>query len=321
MDPLAAESGELATELHRALSEIDPVRWRAGAAEKVRSKLHAIQGRLSGLTAQRWPDAGARLRVKLAEVGGALAAELPEASASGRARWMAFRRGLVPAYESLQATLTDYEIHVPSLRPTNVRRSLFHVCSGATALAVLFFSPEPWWPLAISGALATWAWTCEVTRRIWPRVNTILMRFFDPIAHPHEHRRVNSATWYLTALVLLSLTYSPLPCAIGLAALAVGDPLAGLIGRRFGRIRLVHGRTLEGSLAFTLAATLVALPVALLFAPTLPWTTALILAAAGGLSGALAELSSLRVDDNISIPLVASAATALAALALGVPFG
>lgn len=320
-DSLAAESGRLALELHGALSEIDPIRWRAGAADAARSKLAEIEARLAGLAGRRWPEAGARLRARLAEVGGALASGLPEATASGRARWMAFRSGLVPAYESLQATLSEYEIHVPSLRPTNHRRALFHVASGALAITILWVVPEPWWTIAIALPLCLAAWTTELLRHRRPAVNAVVMRLFDPIAHPHEHRRVNSATWYLTALTLLSLTLSPLPCAVGLAALAVGDPVAGLIGRRYGRIRLVHGRSLEGTLAFAVSATLLSVPVALAFAPGLPWGLALVIGGAGALGGALAELLSLRVDDNLSIGLSASLAAGVTAVLLGVPLG
>lgn len=318
-ESLAAESGRLAIELHRALSEIDPVRWRAGAADAVRAKLDDVQARLAGLVGRRWPERAAALRARLSEVRGALASGIPEASASGR--WMAFRRALVPSYESLQATLSEYEIHVPSLRPTNHRRALFHVSSGALAIAILWLVPAPAWTIAIALPLALGAWTLEAMRRTRPRMNAALMRFFAPIAHPHEYRRVNSATWYLTALALLSFTSSPLPCAIGLAALAVGDPVAGWVGRRYGRVRLVHGRSLEGTLAFVGAATLAAVPVALAFAPSLPWASALVLAGSGAVAGAVAELVSLRVDDNLSIPLTGSAAAAVAALALGIPFG
>lgn len=320
-DSLAVESGRLAIELHRVLSEIDPVRWRAGAADAVRTKLDDIQAKLAGLTGRRWPERGAALCARLADVRGALAAGLPEATASGRARWMTFRRSLVPAYESLQATLSEYAIHVPSLRPTNHRRALFHCASGALAITILWLVPDPAWTIAIAGPLALGAWTLEALRRSRPRMNGALMRFFAPLAHPHEHRRVNSGTWYLSALALLSLTRAPLPCAVGLTALAVGDPIAGWIGRRYGRVRLVHGRSLEGTLAFALAATLASIPVALAFAPALPWTSALIIGASGASAGALAELLSLRVDDNLSIGLAASAAAALVALALGAPLG
>jgi dolichol kinase len=150
-------------------------------------------------------------------------------------------------------------------------------------------------------------------------MNEKVMKVFAPIAHPYEHHRINSATWYVTAIMLLALTMSPLICAIGLAVLGVGDPAAGYVGRRFGRIKIMHGRTVEGGLGFLGAAIPAALVAAYLFAPTLPFGTLLALAATAALAGAVAEIVSLRVDDNLSVGLVATGAAALMALALGVP--
>ncbi|MEC7519748.1 MAG: hypothetical protein VYE22_07780 [Myxococcota bacterium] len=317
---LADESGRLVLELHRALSEIDPARWHAGAADAARLKLRAIEAKVAHLTSQSWPEKSAALRVKLAEVGAALAERLPRediTAANARARWMAFRKSMTPSYEALQATLHQLEIHVPSLRPTNHRRSLFHVLNAAVCMGILYAVPDPAWAIAISGPLVLWAWTMEIGRRWSERWNAVLMRAFAPIAHPHEWRRVNSATWYLTAIFSLSLTQAPLPCAVGLAVLGVGDPIAAFVGRRWGRIPLVHGRTLEGTLAFFAAASLFGVGAAFLFAPGIALGAALAIACAAGAAGALAELLSLRVDDNLSIPLVASGAAALVTWGLG----
>lgn len=318
---LTDESGRLVIELHRALSEIDPARWHAGAADAARLKLRAIEQKVAHLTSLTWPEKTAALRAKLAEAGAALAERLPHedvTAANARAHWMAFRRSMTPSYEALQTTLRQLEIHVPSLRPTNHRRSFFHVLSALTCIGILYAVPEPAWAIGIAAPFVLWAWTMEVGRRWSERWNEILMKWFAPIAHPHEYRRVNSATWYLTAIFALSLTQAPLPCAVGLAVLGVGDPVAGFIGRRWGRLRLIHGRTLEGTLAFFASATVAGVAAAYAFLPSIGLGAALAIAAAGAVVGALAELLSLRVDDNLSIPLTASGAAALAAWAVGV---
>ena len=86
---------------------------------------------------------------------------------------------------------------------------------------------------------------------------------------------------------------------------------AAIIGRRYGRIKLVNGRTLEGTLTFVAVGTLVATPwLALVWG--MDSGLALKLAFFGALAGGIAELFSRRVDDNLSIPV----ATAVAALAL-----
>lgn len=315
MRALADESGQLVVELHRVLSDIDPARWHAGAADAVRGRLAALRARAAELMEAHWPEREVRLPASLSELHQRLS-EMPDAEAtmaSAQVRWMAFKASVVPSYEALESALRAYEIHVPSLRPTNYRRNLTHVLSAVGCIAILWAVPTPAWAIALAVPACMMAWTAELSRRRSPRINAMLMRALGPIAHPHEHRRVNSATWYTTALAVLSLFEAPLPAAIGLAVLGFGDPAAALIGRRFGRIAIRHGRTLEGTLAFVIAGFVAALLALLVFAPGLALGAMLGLAAAGAVAGALAELLSLRIDDNLSIPLVAAAAVALAA--------
>ena len=184
---LADESGRLVIELHAALQEMDPARWNAGAAESLRARIEAIADRLYELTEAPWAqhEESTDLRARLQSVREALAT-MPSADgsfASARSAWMAFRRELVPRYEAARRALSTYAVHVPSLRPTNYRRSFFHVLMGTVTLAILYAIPDPTWGIAITGAFLVWAWTMETVRRTSPRLNALLMKAFAPVAH------------------------------------------------------------------------------------------------------------------------------------------
>lgn len=197
-------------------------------------------------------------------------------------------------------------------RPTNLARTVFHVGSGVLALVMLRVLPSRTWLIVAASAFAAFAWTSETWRRRSPAVNARLMRFFGPVAHAHEWHRVNSATWYATALVLMSLVV-PLDAAeVGVVVLAVADPMAGFVGRRFGRRRLASGRSLEGALAFAATGALAALAWTSV-AGTFP-SSRVVIALVAGVVGALVELVVSRVDDNLAIPLATSLAVAVAAL-------
>jgi dolichol kinase len=89
-------------------------------------------------------------------------------------------------------------------------------------------------------------------------------------------------------------------------SLAVGDTAASLVGRRWGRTRLRNGRSLEGTAAFALVAgTSSALTLRLGY--PMAWSQALLMGAVAGVAGALTELSSERLDDNFSIPVMVAA--------------
>src|SRR5690606_14694671 len=100
--------------------------------------------------------------------------------------------------------------HVPSLRPGNLSRNLFHV--GAAAAIVLLVEYALRTKALMVGAAtagAALAWTLEVARRRSARLNRWLMRAFGPVAHPHEHHQINSATWFATSLVALAVLFEP----------------------------------------------------------------------------------------------------------------
>ena len=163
-----------------------------------------------------------------------------------------------------------------------------------------------------ASCFAAFCWTCEIWRRRSAVVNERLMRFFKPIAHANEYREVNSATWYATALVLMALVVPNAAGEVGVVVLAVADPMAGFVGRRWGRRRLASGRSFEGAAAFAVSGALAAFV----------WMSVLgtyeghrlLLAAIAGVIGAGVELGVSRVDDNLAIPLGTSLAVAATAM-------
>ena len=312
----AQDSGNLALELHRLFGELDRsrFRWR----EHVRAlpaRLTRVQSSLRELVRRDDADAEAaqRVRARLLQLETELARHAPQSDL--RSEWIAFRARVMPTYEELAATLRAASIHVPSLRPKNYARNAFHVLNAAVALVVLHLVPS--WDVVIAiawaGALAGWA--MEISRRISPAANAFLMKLFGPVAHPHEAHRVNSATFYATSIALLATTRELIPCAVALVTLGLGDPIAAIVGRRWGRVRWVNGRSVEGTLAFVAAATIggVMLLVGVHDAALGP---ALAIAGAAGLLGALAELYSRKIDDNLAIPGTAWAGAFLAVLAV-----
>ena len=177
------------------------------------------------------------------------------------------------------------------------------MCSRACAIVPVVF--------------ATTFWGMEIWRRLSDRANDVMMWIFKKVAHPHEAHHVNSSTWYGTALAILGLTSPLVLCSVAVIVLGFADPAAAFMGRRFGRTKLVNGRTLEGSLTFAVVGTLAAFAAMMLWHAELGWGAALIIAGAAAVSAALAELFSRRVDDNMSVPLAAAAGGWIALQLLG----
>jgi len=298
-------------DLHAALRNLDPARWRAEKAAQVRAQLERITAGLNALAEKAAPEADETFVTRLKRFAALLQAQLPNLpDPSAVERWIELRRQLQPAYEDFVQALREQAVHVPSLRPTNYVRNLFHVINAVIVIAVIELVPFEYilWPA--SGALATVLFM-EVSRRVSPEWNERIMKLFGPVAHPYEVHRVNSGTWFVVALFLLALTGRPALGAVGVAVLGFADPAAALVGRRYGKHSLVNGRTLEGSAAFFVVALIVVLAVLVVLHPGLVTGWRLFVVAGGAaLTGTLVELFSFRIDDNLSIPLGTAAATA-----------
>jgi len=300
---LTMDSQRAAVELYQILRELDPSRWRADLAQTMRPRIEMLRSHMRELAHRADTPALSSIRERLRELSHVLEHTLPTADrVHVQQRWEDFRLKVSPAYERLAASLNDLDIHIPSLRPTNYARNIFHIGNALLCLCLIHLVLDVRTAIIATICAATLAWTMEISRRFVPRINAMLMWFFSPFAHPHEAWRVNSATWYSTALVILALIQDLTIASTAIIVLGFADPAAAVIGRRFGQVKLIHGRSLEGTGTFVLVGTLVAflwLHLAHDFAPALAVTWAL----GGTLPGALAELFSRRIDDNLSIPV------------------
>lgn len=312
----AVDSQQLALDLYHCLKELDPSRIRQDVLAGLRQRLQNLRTRIDGLLA-RWPDEGASpLRAKVGQLAAVLA-ETPTA-VDVAAGWAEFRAKLQSHYEDLAKSLARLDVHVPSLRPTNYRRNAFHVFCALSVLALIELVLVGEQMVWVASAFVVFGWSMEISRRVSTTANRFLMWIFGPVAHPHEAYRINSSTWYVTALFIVALMSSQVAAAVAVVVLGFGDPAAAIIGRRFGKTKLINGRSLEGTLTFVAVAALVTFAVVRVFHGDLGWAAAAGISGAASVGGALAELLSRKIDDNLSIPVVSAAAVVGFASLIGV---
>lgn len=117
----------------------------------------------------------------------------------------------------------------------------------------------------------------------------------------------------LAAALLVNLIF---PCPIAAAALAVmltGDAAAALIGRKFGKHKLVNNKSLEGTVSFVIAGYIFLALTALCNQMPLNFYIAGIFAV---IAGAAVELftEQIKLDDNFTIPLTTGAVLSITLL-------
>jgi dolichol kinase len=317
-EALALEIKPLVLELHRLLRDIDPSRWRADIEQAARRRIAELEAAVSRLldggteeqAQKEEPSARRRqLRDRVAELCIVLRAEVPQADLPPRELrhgWRHYRKRLTHTYESLRDALHAWRVEVPAIRPTNYTRTGFHLLMSGICLVLLEVILGPLGRWLVPGAIAGTFWSLELLRMRSPRAASALIAFFRPIAHPHERHKVNSSTWFATAMTILAFFFDPMLAAVAVAVLGLADPAAAFVGRRWGRTQLIGSRSLEGSLAFVVAGALASLGVLWIWHGHVAFGVRVAVAIGAALAGATAELLSRRIDDNFSVPLAAA---------------
>ncbi|WP_297480833.1 diacylglycerol/polyprenol kinase family protein [Thermococcus sp.] len=128
----------------------------------------------------------------------------------------------------------------------------------------------------------------------------LLENHINDITREHERNRV-AAHIYFAAASFIIVYFFPENVAIGAIALAtLGDALAAIIGKTFGRHRFSNGKSVEGSLAYFLTGIVILTPL-----------VGILPALIGSLAGTIAEFYNLPPDDNFSNQLAVALAVYL----------
>jgi dolichol kinase len=150
-----------------------------------------------------------------------------------------------------------------------------------------------------------------------PRVNRWMFEHFKGFTKDKEREKISSTTLFLISAAITIILF---PRGVAIAALlflTVGDPIAEIIGIRYGRIRLVRGKTLEGTVAGAIACFIIGAPLLLVRDLGIDLT----LLSIGAAAAALTELLPAPVDDNFTIPIGSGLAMIVAQAFLAPPVG
>lgn len=134
---------------------------------------------------------------------------------------------------------------------------------------------------------------------------------FGELLRRHERQGgITGSTIVVASAALTIFIYRQETAIAALLFLSLGDSMAALVGRRYGRIRLVCGRTLEGSLAAFVACLFVS-TVLLALKPLFSWSLTPFSLLAGSVVATVAELVDMPLDDNFRIPILSGLAMEL----------
>ena len=155
--------------------------------------------------------------------------------------------------------------------------------------------------LIVLGCLAGIAVIVEFLKWVSLRFRSLFFRVFKSILRTHEQKgAITGATYYIVSILLCVFFFEKSIAIVCIFFIILGDTAAALVGRRWGRTKLIGNKSLEGSAACFIVCTAI----------TLLWLKQLnpIVGITGAFVATIVELLPLRIDDNLTVPLISGAA-------------
>ena len=133
-------------------------------------------------------------------------------------------------------------------------------------------------------------------------IKSLFRLFFNEMLKDHELKgKFTGATWVMISSTIVISIFSKNIAVISIAFLSIGDTVAGLYGKNFGRIK-IGNKTLEGFFAGLFSCLMISY-----FYTPIP----LYISATGAFFAMLIEILPLPFDDNFKIPIASAAVMSL----------
>jgi len=176
-------------------------------------------------------------------------------------------------------------------------RKIIHIFNLVIPFTYLFFLESRFQVLRILVPLTLFAIVLEYLRVRSAVIKKIFNNFLKSMLRVHEmDGKYTGATWVFIGSTLTIAIFPKEIAIISLVYMSLGDTIAGLVGRKFGKTKF-YNKSIEGSLA--------GLIVCLLSGYLVNLTLPLVVVFSGAFAAMFIELLPMPIDDNLSVPLFA----------------
>jgi len=196
-------------------------------------------------------------------------------------------------------------------------RKFYHFLNGIVCVGLYAFVLSREEALILLGTVGGLFMLLDLIRLKSPALNAITLKYFGKIMRREELRSISGNSFYILGLLVLVIFFSKPVVLLSALFLAVGDPIAAVVGTHWGKVKITQRKTLEGALANFLATAAISFLFGLGFL-NLPFSQSLMLSVVGGTISTCVELIPSPIDDNFTIPV--GSALLITALSAFFPF-
>ncbi|MBT3982205.1 MAG: hypothetical protein HOE90_12675 [Bacteriovoracaceae bacterium] len=185
----------------------------------------------------------------------------------------------------------------------HLMRKLWHLSTGLLGLSIYYrtgWTTKTWAIITLSIALSGLLF--DFIRLNNKDVNKLAIKVLKPFMRHGEDETYTGLPFYALG-VSLSLFFFPERLALlSIFFLVLSDPISSFFGVLYGRDKIIPGKSIQGTLAGFITCYLTTLVYGLFYMEAS--LSLLAFALIAGIIGAVSELFSVIVDDNLSIPVL-----------------
>jgi dolichol kinase len=180
-------------------------------------------------------------------------------------------------------------------------RKLIHLFSLSIPIIYYFISRSD--AILILSIVTFVALILDLTRYLSPSVGKVFYKTFGFLLRKHEldtqKKNLNGATYVLISALICVILFPKILFLTAFTILIISDSMAAIIGRKFGRHKLLS-KSLEGTLAFFISASIVVFLTPKVNDLPMEYIIGIIAAAVGAI---VENISFGFADDNLAIPI------------------
>ena len=168
--------------------------------------------------------------------------------------------------------------------------------SGLILPVIYLFLDKPTM-LVLMGIVTGFALVVELMKWLSPPFGEFFFQIFASLLRTHERKgAITGATYYLISAFLCIFLFAKTLAIVCIFFMILGDMAAALVGKKWGRTKLLGRKSLEGSAACFVVCVTIAL---VKLNP--------VIAIVGALVATIVELIPFPIDDNLTVPLISGA--------------
>jgi dolichol kinase len=184
---------------------------------------------------------------------------------------------------------------------SELKRKLIHISSSWIAFACLFLSKDIM--LVIIGSAFFGCLLFDVFRVYSKGFNDFYLKYIGPVLRSHEYHikkiTFTGATYLMFAALLCIIIFPREVAFAAILLMTIGDAAAAIVGKSYGKVN-IFTKTLEGSIAFFVSGLII-----IVLMPKLTTDpNELYVGIAAVILTSIIEVMPLKLDDNITVPLV-----------------